>query len=272
MDIHGSDNKHELKMGHYVFWGAALAYAGVAFVYAFLFGSGGLGGTEEFARFGDYIGGVVNPLLGLLTIFLLVRSLKVQSEELKLSRQELANSASEMAKSNDLMKVQSLIQIRVQSRLQVGEYFALVLTSYSDFLTNYNIRIGLHGHSASFKEIINAYKGGLAPGIYIPQIVAGFEDVNESDFLPKLENIKVAKITLRKEVDKVIEVARSLIFLTDNDIMVKVVEMKVSALLNDLQIVSFFTDDEITCLRDSLTMSIQLRRGFTDVPFSYDPL
>ncbi len=47
---------------------------------------------ESMAQFGDYFGGVLNPILGFATVSLLVWSIQVQLRELKLTRRELEQS------------------------------------------------------------------------------------------------------------------------------------------------------------------------------------
>lgn len=52
-------------------------------VYAIHFWGLGLGGQEEFGQFGDFVGGVLNPLLSSITIILLVLSFRIQADQLK---------------------------------------------------------------------------------------------------------------------------------------------------------------------------------------------
>ncbi|MDT3319258.1 hypothetical protein Q4Q52_05685 [Shewanella sp. SP1S2-4] len=87
----------------------------------------GVPDQEKFGQFGDYLGGVLNPILGFATVILLVHSLKIQSKELSLTRDELARSSDAMqrqvnhleqeAKLNELMRV--ITDIRAQFRTQI---------------------------------------------------------------------------------------------------------------------------------------------------------
>lgn len=45
-----------------------------------------LGNAEKFGQFGDYLGGVLNPIFGFFTVLLLISSLRVQSKELTHSK------------------------------------------------------------------------------------------------------------------------------------------------------------------------------------------
>ncbi len=65
--------------------------------------------ADQWGAFGDYLGGVLNPVFGffalialLFTIILQSRELAASREELKLSRKELANSAQALQDSKDI--------------------------------------------------------------------------------------------------------------------------------------------------------------------------
>lgn len=68
--------------------------------YIFTFWGTAYSDKEYFAQFGDFLGGVLNPILSFLTIVLLVFSLKYQLIELRMTREELANQSKEQAKNN----------------------------------------------------------------------------------------------------------------------------------------------------------------------------
>lgn len=61
--------------------------------------NGGWGNQGDFGAFGDFLGGVLNPILGFATVGLLIWSLKMQMNELALSRQELALTRQELAET-----------------------------------------------------------------------------------------------------------------------------------------------------------------------------
>ncbi|MCL1121189.1 hypothetical protein N7V09_12435 [Shewanella seohaensis] len=78
---------------------AIVAVCLVAFY--FLNFHGGIWDKGDFGAFGDYFGGVLNPILGFATVGLLVWSLKYQMDELALSRQELALTRQELAETKE---------------------------------------------------------------------------------------------------------------------------------------------------------------------------
>ncbi|MFT5719646.1 MAG: putative membrane protein [Oleiphilaceae bacterium] len=64
------------------------------------------GNQADFGAFGDFLGGVLNPVLGFATVGLLIWSLKLQMNELSLTRQELAETKEETALSRLAMQEQ----------------------------------------------------------------------------------------------------------------------------------------------------------------------
>lgn len=62
---------------------------------------GAWGNQGDFGTFGDFFGGILNPILGFATVTLLVWSLNIQLNELALSRQELALTRQELAETKE---------------------------------------------------------------------------------------------------------------------------------------------------------------------------
>lgn len=63
--------------------------------------NGGWGNQGDFGAFGDFLGGVLNPILGFATVGLLIWSLKMQMKELSLSNQQLALTRQELTKTKE---------------------------------------------------------------------------------------------------------------------------------------------------------------------------
>lgn len=73
----------------------------VAVVYVTKFWKSGTSlNPDAWGQLGDYFGGILNPIIGLGTIFLLLVNLKIQKQELALTRKELAST-------NDALKTQT---------------------------------------------------------------------------------------------------------------------------------------------------------------------
>lgn len=71
--------------------------------YLITFRSYSIGEPANFGQFGDYIGGLLNPILTFFTIFLLVWSINKQLEELELTRNELELTRIELKHSAEAM-------------------------------------------------------------------------------------------------------------------------------------------------------------------------
>ncbi|MCG9745958.1 hypothetical protein [Shewanella sp. Isolate8] len=82
-----------------IIWLALLALCILAFY--FMNFNGDWGNQADFGAFGDYVGGVLNPVLGFATVGLLIWSLKIQRDELSLSRQELALTRQELVETKE---------------------------------------------------------------------------------------------------------------------------------------------------------------------------
>jgi hypothetical protein len=90
----------------------------------------GFGKQETFGQFGDFVGGVLNPFLTFLTIFLLVWSITIQvrelrstNEQLKASREELANSAAALEQTKTTHELNHNLQLKQARRKELQDAF-----------------------------------------------------------------------------------------------------------------------------------------------------
>jgi hypothetical protein len=72
--------------------------------------------SENWGQFGDYMGGVINPIFGFISVILLIytilqqqKALSLQEEELKATREELARSAKAQEESEKALNEQAEI-------------------------------------------------------------------------------------------------------------------------------------------------------------------
>ncbi|MGI2159488.1 hypothetical protein [Shewanella baltica] len=63
--------------------------------------NGGWGNQGDFGAFGDFLGGVLNPILGFATVGLLIWSLKMQMKELSHSNEQLALTRQELKETKE---------------------------------------------------------------------------------------------------------------------------------------------------------------------------
>lgn len=102
-------------------------------------GNNVFGDNNAFGTFGDFLGGALNPILGFLTVWLLITSIRFQMEELRYTRVEIQEStdinretkelhATNMKNERDMFVVKSVVEnltllIEQVHYLQtVGEY------------------------------------------------------------------------------------------------------------------------------------------------------
>jgi hypothetical protein len=69
------------------------AWVVVLFFYRWTFDGNFSTKHDEWGQFGDYVGGLLNPLLGTLTLFGVLYTVRLQREVLKVSRDQLAEAA-----------------------------------------------------------------------------------------------------------------------------------------------------------------------------------
>jgi hypothetical protein len=109
----------------------------------------GFGNQADFGAFGDFLGGVLNPILGFATVGLLIWSLKMQRDELSLSRQELAltrlelkETKEETALSRQAMQEQ-VEHLKNDSSLKELRELLSMQMNFIDASLNYSLEIEL---------------------------------------------------------------------------------------------------------------------------------
>lgn len=70
--------------------------------------------NDDWGTFGDYVGGVLNPVFGLLSFSALLVTISIQSKELKEAREQFSRSADAQEKSEKVMQLQAVTLIRQQ--------------------------------------------------------------------------------------------------------------------------------------------------------------
>lgn len=88
------------KVSSGLMWFVGIAFLVIVGLYTWEFWGTPRNSKESYAQFGDYMGGILNPLLSFGAIFLLVHSIKYQLEELSLTRDEMTRQRNELAENN----------------------------------------------------------------------------------------------------------------------------------------------------------------------------
>lgn len=101
------------------------------FTYFYHFARNGFGDPEEFAWFGDYLGGLITPILTFFTICLLVWSIHIQLLEFRLTREEMRNTRKELAQTAKAQSDSYDLQLVVNKQAQL---VSSINHLYSDFI------------------------------------------------------------------------------------------------------------------------------------------
>lgn len=88
----------------------AILFAGTIGIYVWNFGTSISTDQSLWGQFGDYLGGVINPAVGFITIILLIITLNTQREELAQQREETRRSADALDAQYKAIQIQSFEQ------------------------------------------------------------------------------------------------------------------------------------------------------------------
>ncbi len=131
--------KGHLKEYKFLFISGILLVSVIS-AYFFQFSFEGIGSQGIWGQFGDFMGGVLNPLLSFIVIWILV-------EDLKLTRIEIKNSLDEQKNATEAMKAQvKLLENRPNITFYPinQEYGTLIIKNIGDAFA-YNLEIEVNG-------------------------------------------------------------------------------------------------------------------------------
>lgn len=100
----------DLLVRGYIAFGVALTLAIIVISTYFINFSGKSGTNSDWGTFGDFVGGILNPLIGLATIYLVLINVKLQRTELQASLAEMRTTNSAMTKQIHASRVQDFQQ------------------------------------------------------------------------------------------------------------------------------------------------------------------
>ncbi|CAB3904445.1 putative phage abortive infection protein [Achromobacter ruhlandii] len=114
----------------------------------------------KWGTFGDFIGGILNPVVGVVTLVLLVRTLlsqqkaiQLQSEELRLQRRELALQRAETAKSTQALDDQYTVMVQQNTEQSLFNW----LNSYRALVREFTSSKHPGNGTALLKEIVGMF-------------------------------------------------------------------------------------------------------------------
>ena len=104
-----SEEKNSSKLNNlnWILWTAIILFIGLLLIYYFNIFPLDETKKGEWGTFGDFIGGTLNPLFALFSLFAIIYTIKIQTEELELSRKELEETKEELKESRIAQQEQS---------------------------------------------------------------------------------------------------------------------------------------------------------------------
>lgn len=144
-------NSTKLNKLNYLLYFAILLLFITLCVYFYNFKNGLSNESSNWGTFGDFVGGTLNPIFALFSLFAIIYTIKIQTEELEFSREELEATREELKGSRIAQQEQSE-SLKLQNeatKLQIFEntffkLFELHNDKYEKFknkLDSYNNRI-----------------------------------------------------------------------------------------------------------------------------------
>ncbi len=213
-------NSSKLKFLNWILVVAILLFIGLLVIYYFNIFP--LDATEKgkWGTFGDFIGGTLNPLFALFSLFAIIYTIKIQTKELELSREELEATRKELEGSRIAQQEQSesLILQNQATKLQIFEntFFQLNnIFSNARLNLNYELRrpfkesivFSSAGTISFFLEQLkkhNSYdifnnKYEKYSGIYTGQIYQILKFVNDSNIGNKQRYVNIFRAQFTKD-------------------------------------------------------------------------
>lgn len=173
-------NSSKLNFLNNLLYGAIGIFVILVILYfIFIFGL-----TDEqkgnWGTFGDFLGGTLNPIFALFSLFAIIYTIKIRTEELEFSRQELADTKEELKESriaqqeqskslqlqNEATKLQMFETTFFQLLNQHNEYLELVINDKIE-IEYFNYKVDGYGH---YKRV------GLKP---VSELFAAFQITNQ---------------------------------------------------------------------------------------------
>jgi len=235
----------------------AVVISGVVTAYTIYFWGHKPGGPAEWAMFGDYVGGVANPLLGFLTIFLLILSLYYQSQELSATRQELAQSTKALQQANQLHDYNITLQTRNNLRPQLLEHFNDRIQTFHN-TTKVPVGLFIDGVSisASLLEVIQIRRDD-----YDGSNTVAAEFVRSPDFSWDNRGWRNIPAYVSRFFFEALDALLAVIEHSDSELMTEVAYDKFDAAMNIMEVSGVYTSYEIRDLQKTIGQAIAKREA-----------
>ncbi len=244
-----SNNKD--PMNHYI-WAAAVCVVLVLAVYAWRFYGRSMGGAAEFGAFGDFVGGVINPLLGFVTIWLLVKSLQFQRDEVGATRDELALS-------NKIFESQMTLQRRQNLREQLKGEFQERLDDFSFLYAH--VQHTESGRAINLKDVIRAGRM-IEKGDNQPVWVELYTETGRWD----QADYSILADKLRRSFAQLIICAKTLVYYMDSSVLVDALFMTLKQEFESVRLLKLYEPLVLQQLKSGVISAVEKREqlGFPE--------
>lgn len=105
-DIRNNYAERLLKIGTFAFYFAGFIAVAAVGIYVYNFGYSLSDSRSDWGVFGDFLGGLLNPVVGLITVHLVLVNARLQRQELRNSIEEMKNSNIALEKQNSAIEIQ----------------------------------------------------------------------------------------------------------------------------------------------------------------------
>jgi hypothetical protein len=129
---------------------------------------GDYGDQAAFGAFGDYVGGLLNPVLSFFAVGLLIYSVIIQRKELALTRMELARTTIELSKSNETHMENLNTQKQVFYTQCIVDELAIIDSSIED--------IGREAIDLDKDGVKISYRNALRTDVYLENLTLNKAD------------------------------------------------------------------------------------------------
>lgn len=211
------------NLNYILYFAIGLLFITLCF-YFYNFNNGLSDDSSKWGTFGDFIGGTLNPIFALFSLFAIIYTIKIQTEELELSKEELRETKEELRESRIAQQEQSK-SLKLQNKATTLQMFE---NTFFKLFEQHNKMLDECYNSNGNIFILNYYSersndvGQKLEDVNKNELIDNFRHTNEND--TNIKNYFMTLYQLLKFID---------IQCTKNHFDAKLYTNMVRALLND---------------------------------------
>jgi hypothetical protein len=237
----------------------ALAVIGIYFIHFGL--SGVLGDQEKFGQFGDYVGGLINPLLSFSSVLILLWSVRTQAQQLRASYEALHQS---QLLHQEQIEIQRRESIRSQLKADAETYVA----TCERLMATPIFHITTQEPSGATLSLNDTFKNMEYFGV--PNVNKLLENMAER--VAGKDAISLHLNTLRTQMVFAVTSACNLIQYLDVPVLRQAWEMRLRTLITDLSSSNVITDAEDSDFKLALHGAMSMMDSLSPTQMSNEKL